>query len=232
MAIHVAILKRPYLELILRGRKTIESRLTTTAQPPFGRIAAGERLFFKVSAGPFMATALAGRVEQFSDLNVSRMHALYRQFNAGVCGEAAYWQFKKHSRYAVFVHLREVQPIDVGPTYEPNNWKAWFVLPESASPLRDWPLTAGAIRNRYVRPPDAWGDFFPSGGTFTLELPDGRAVTTDINVRKLIRWRGWGEYYERAGAKPGDRVRFVRLADRRYRVIMLTGQSLPHPPAP
>ena len=39
---HLAILKKPYLERILSGRKPIELRLTRTRRAPFGRIAAGD----------------------------------------------------------------------------------------------------------------------------------------------------------------------------------------------
>jgi len=50
--IHVAILKPGYIQAILAGTKTIESRLTKTAQPPYGKVVTGERLYLKASGGP------------------------------------------------------------------------------------------------------------------------------------------------------------------------------------
>ena len=55
---HLVILKKPYLEAILSGRKTIESRFTKTKRPPFGQIEAGDRLFLKLSSGPVCGTAV------------------------------------------------------------------------------------------------------------------------------------------------------------------------------
>ena len=65
MPVHVAILMRRYLDLVLAGRKTIESRLTRTSRAPYEQIHAGERIYFKVSAGPFMATAVVYAVTCF-----------------------------------------------------------------------------------------------------------------------------------------------------------------------
>ncbi len=62
MAQHVAILYKRYIDLILAGRKTVESRLTKGLIEPYGRIEPGDRIWFKVTSGPFMATAIADAV--------------------------------------------------------------------------------------------------------------------------------------------------------------------------
>jgi hypothetical protein len=219
MAVHVAILKRPYLQWILSGRKTVESRLTRTAQPPYGAVQAGERLFLKVSAGPFLATAVAAEVEQLAQLTPEAVRKLYRKYNAAVCGDAAYWQSKAASRFATFIRLRDVEPIDVGPRYRKVNMKAWHVLPEQASPLMEVALTAGAIRNRYVRWP--WpttrAEADANGEAVTLLLADGQEVRTE-RVGGRLRWRGWAAYFAAEGLAGGDRVRFVAVGEGRYRV--------------
>ena len=67
MPVHVAILLRPYIKLILSGRKTVESRLTITPRAPFEGIKPGDRIFFKASAGPYMATAVADAVARAAE---------------------------------------------------------------------------------------------------------------------------------------------------------------------
>ena len=216
MSIHVAILQRPYLDLVLSGRKTIESRLSKAAMAPFGRVSVGERIFIKASGGRFMATALAESVQSFENLMPSRVQALRRQFNAGVMGDDGYWRAKRNSRYATFVRLGAVEPLEVGPAYGKSAYRAWFVLDDEASPLLDVSLTAGAIGNGYV-PVTGRGGFFGQE-RFELILPDGRRVETDIHAGRRLRWRGWRGYYETQGVSAGDAVRFVALGPGRYRV--------------
>lgn len=216
MSIHVAILKKPYVKLILSGQKTIESRLTRTAQPPFRAIQTGERLFIKASSGPFMATALAGLIEQHQGLEPRDIQRLNRRHNRAVCGDPAYWELKSQSRFAVFIHLEQVEPIDVGPKYV-KSMRAWHVLDESLSPLMDVTLTDGAIRNRYVSLTRASAK--TRARPVTLLLPGGCEVITRFAPGKaMLNWRGWGPYYAQHRMRPGDTVRFVAVGPARYRV--------------
>ncbi len=216
MPIHVAILKRPYLKLILSGQKTVESRLTRTTQPPYDAIKPGDRIFLKASAGPFMATALAGNIDQHRDLSSAAIKRLRKQYDKAVCGNDDYWQLKRDSRFAVFVELMRVEPIDVGPVY-PKSMRAWHVVDDKLSPIMDVTLTGGAIRNRYLSLPRS------SPATrrrpLTLILPDGQTIDTAFaDGKPMLRWRGWGAYYQAHRLTPGDTVRFVALGGRRYRV--------------
>ncbi|MEM1446217.1 MAG: ASCH domain-containing protein [Planctomycetota bacterium] len=216
MSIHVAILQKPYLDAVLEGRKTIESRLTKTKREPFEAITTGERLFLKQSGGPFRATALATRVEPFANLTPPDVEWLRQKYQASVGGDDAYWAEKAGSRFAVFVTLGSIEAISVGPNYATQWMRAWYVLPNSASPLHDVVLTAGAIRNRYAAIPDISDRWRASA--ITLVLPDGREVRTDVVAGGRLRWRGWGQIYSEAGAKPGDRLRFLALGDDRLGV--------------
>jgi len=224
MAIHVAILHLPYLQRLLDGRKTIESRLMKNAVVPFGQVTTGERIFFKASAGPFMATAVAHQVEQFDNLTPAKIDALQTRYNSAIWGDDAYWHRKRSCRFGVLIHLREVEPLSIGPRYTSNPWRAWHVLDEQASPLLDATLTAGAIRNRYVTLPRVSDELRRSG--LTLELPDGQKVPTQISRGKMLRWRGWGKWFLAYDVKPGDKVRFVALGRRRYAVTFRQADAI------
>lgn len=216
MPIHVAILKRPYLKLILAGQKTVESRLTRTAQPPFGCIQPGERIFLKASSGPFMATAIAGKVEQHDKLEPYDILRLRLLHDKAVCGDDAYWELKRDSRFAVFVELTHVEPIEVGPVY-PKSMRAWHVVDEKLGPLMDMTLTAGAIRNHYLSLTGTSAKMRQR--KVTLLMPDGEEVITGFaDGKPMLKWRGWGSYYEQHRMKPADVVRIVALGSGRYRV--------------
>ena len=64
---HLAILKKPYLDAILEGRKPVESRFTITKRAPFGQIFKGDKVFLKQSSGPVCATAIRLRRKKFSE---------------------------------------------------------------------------------------------------------------------------------------------------------------------
>ncbi len=216
MPIHVAILKRPYLKLILSGHKTVESRLTRNAPPPYNVIATGERIFLKASSGPFMATALAGNIEQHSNLNPTDIKKLRKRLDKAVCGNDEYWQLKRESRFAVFVSLMQVEPIEVGPVY-PKSMRAWHVVEDRLSPLMDITLSGGAIRNNYLSLPDTSPKM--RGRDITLLMPDGKEIATGFaDGKPMLRWRGWGAYYQQSHLTPGDIARFVAIGSGRYRV--------------
>ena len=216
--IHVAILKPGYIHAILDGTKTIESRLTKTAQPPHGKIEPGERLFLKASGGPFMATAIAREVQSFKELTPRKIDKLQKKFASAVGGAEEYWQSKREGRFATFVSLTQVEPITVGPKYKIAYMKAWYVLDESLSPVRDWTITPGALRNRYACLPTAEKSKMQLGKPITLELPDGEVIKTELARSRMLRWRGWGPVYEAAGVKPGDVLRFAAMCPSRYAV--------------
>src|SRR5262249_22120256 len=147
MSIHVAILLRPYIKMILSGRKTVESRLTTSLRTPYDHVKPGERIYFKASSGPYMATAIADGVKFYNGLTPEKVAALHKQWNGEVCGEAEYWRQKRNSRYGTFVRLRDVEATTAGPNLPPSNGFAWFTVSDSMMPkdFFDVTLTAGAI---------------------------------------------------------------------------------------
>jgi len=227
MSVHVAILKWPYLRQILLGQKTMESRFTKTARPPYRQIEPGQRIYFKASGGPFQATAIADTVTFYDQLTPQQVDTLCVAFNPMICADDDYWQSKRHSRYATLITLRDVVPISVGPKIPPSRGLAWFVLDDAAGPnLFQVILTEGAVRNGYLRVPNNIHRFAESsyatsnhpGYPVTLIMPDGHTIKTDLVRGTMFRWRGWGAYFTEFQIYPGDAVRFVQLSPRRYRV--------------
>ena len=220
MSIHVAILKREYLRLILSGQKTVESRLMKLRCAPFEMVKPDERLFFKVSGGPFMATALAEEVHDYADQSPAEIDALAERWNPAVCGPPEYWRDRRDRAFATMIRLRRVEPLDVGPAFAKQNMRAWYVLDDDASPLMDVVLGRGALKNHYVSLSHASAALRESA--VTLILPDGQTVETDFaDGGPMLRWRGWRRYFTAFAMRRGDTVRFVALGSRRYRVMFL-----------
>jgi ASC-1-like (ASCH) protein len=248
--IHIAILLKPYLDLILSGEKTIESRLTITNRPPYHAIEPGERVYFKQSAGPFRGTALAEHVLFAEDLTPARVARLKRDYNHAVLGATEHWQSKRNANYATLIWLREVEPIHFGPRLRPQRGIAWLALPEEADvyphcrldaealAATSVELTPGNLRNHHVYlrrildrfPADAQGGRTKAeaGRPIVLRFRDGTPVETDIvGHNGLIRARGpWRLWFKEQRARAGDRVVFLPQGRRRFAVDLVTSGQL------
>lgn len=238
--IHVAVLLKPYLDLILQGRKTVECRLTRQARDPYDRIEPGERIYFKQSAGPYGATALAEHVIFEDGLTSRRINEIRRDYNELICGDPGYWNYKRDSRFCTLIWLANVIPVDTGPAIRPLQGVAWLALDEEPAWRRTETgdgsrssfaieLTPGNVRNNSVYatkvvdrfPPWAIGGRTKSHAAkpITLVLHDGPTVHTDIvGPRHLFRTRVWGKWFARHHVSAGDQVVFTPLDQTTYLV--------------
>ena len=121
------ILRRPYLDEILAGRKRVESRFTRSRRAPFGCISVGDRLFLKVSSGPVCATASVKKVLEFENLSPGKMKQLKAKYNSLILGGEDYWADKRESKYGVLVWLGGIELIEPV-RIDKRDWRAWVVL--------------------------------------------------------------------------------------------------------
>jgi ASC-1-like (ASCH) protein len=129
---HLVILKKPYLDAILDGRKTVESRFYQTNQKWLSQVSVGDKLFLKASSGPVSATAVVSSVKIFDNLTADRIAELKNQFNHQILGEEQYWQEKLNSRFGILCRLKDIQPIP--PRFiKKADWRAWVVLSKAES---------------------------------------------------------------------------------------------------
>lgn len=248
--IHIAVLLKPYLDLVLTGEKTVECRLTQQALAPFELIEPGDRIYFKQSSGPYRATAITDEALFERDLTPRRVEEIKRDYNEFIRGEEEFWRIKRNSRYLTLIWLREVQPISVGPEIPPLQGRAWTSLPDDPAWRREWrqdesesftvEITEGNLRNNTVYVTHVM-DRFPKwafGGRsrndaarpLSLLLHDGPTLETDIvHQRKLIRSRSWGPWFQRHGVCPGDRIVFTPLDEGTYFVGLVRAETEKRP---
>ena len=129
MANHLVILKKPYLDAILAGRKKIESRFTRTKRYAFGRVLPGDKLFLKESSGPVCATATVEAVKNFEDLTPKQIIKIKQQYNHYIIGSDEYWRSKSNCRFGFLVWLEDVELIEPVRIHK-KDWRAWVVLTE------------------------------------------------------------------------------------------------------
>lgn len=127
MNYHLAILKKPYLDAIIAGRKTIELRLYQTKQKWLSQVSAGDKIFLKVSSGPVMATAIVDKVKYYENLTPEQVTQIQKQYNQQIMGSKQHWQEKINSKCGVLVWLKDVRLIP-HQSIKKFDWRAWVVL--------------------------------------------------------------------------------------------------------
>jgi ASC-1-like (ASCH) protein len=101
--LHLAILREPYLSLVLVGRKTIESRFVRTRRPPYRAASAGDALILKRSSGPVLGIALVEKAS-FHELAPSTLAKIKEEFSHALAVPNRFWKEKARARYATLLH--------------------------------------------------------------------------------------------------------------------------------
>lgn len=108
---HLAVLTKPYLEKIIMGQKTIESRFSKSRTPPLYRIYTGDIVFLKEVAGPIHAIAVTSQVQFFGPLKGGEAELIMEDYQKGLQLESEFRSMKRDSRYATLISLDVVLPI-------------------------------------------------------------------------------------------------------------------------
>ena len=116
---HVAIMKKSWglIPKILSGQKTIKSRWYQTRRAPWGKIRAGDTVFFKNSGEPVAIKALVTKVLQFSDLNQGKVREILAKYGKDDGLELAqlanFFDLFKNKRYCLLIFLKN--PVKIRP---------------------------------------------------------------------------------------------------------------------
>lgn len=124
---HLAVLGQPYLDRILSGVKTVESRMSLNRTLPYGAVTAGDLIFLKERAGPLVGIAEVKHVENHGPLGSQDLQALLELWRDGLALESDWVEAKRAARYlSLFVlsQVTNVQPAHV----EKRDRRPWVVL--------------------------------------------------------------------------------------------------------
>jgi ASC-1-like (ASCH) protein len=116
---HLAFMGGKWLDEILAGRKTCETRWYKNRIPPMvenrqypSGIVPGECIYFKKSGKPVTAKAIVDRVEFFEDLESSTIERILSTYESQMgFGREMFDEFKD-KRYCILIFLKSVKAID------------------------------------------------------------------------------------------------------------------------
>jgi hypothetical protein len=131
-AIHLAVFREPYLEFIMDGRKTIETRFSRRMCAPFRAVSTGDVIILKRSGGEIVGIC---RVEDawFYQLTADTLTSIRDKFGRAICAEDdSFWEERKEAAVASLISISNVTPLaKIG--IQKRDRRGWVVLNRTES---------------------------------------------------------------------------------------------------
>lgn len=127
---HLAIFTPPFIDLILDGKKTIESRFSKVRCAPHGAAKEGDVVLMKEVGGLVLGEFTVARVENFSALDENSLKRLAKKYGKELCSDADenFWERRRYSRYATFMYVSNPIRYDKPFPYPKRDKRGWVVI--------------------------------------------------------------------------------------------------------
>lgn len=127
---HIAIFAPPFLDLLLAGSKTIESRFSKVRCAPFGIVAPGDVVLIKRSGGPVIGEFTVGRVEQWADPDAHDQAAIAAKYGRALAADAdpSFWQRRAGCRYVTLMWVTGLSVYDRPVPFAKRDRRGWVAL--------------------------------------------------------------------------------------------------------
>lgn len=126
---HLAIFKGDGADLILLGKKTIESRFSKRLDPPYGAISKGDLVYIKPSGKDVIGQFKVKKVIFYDGLTLSDLKELRKRYGQKLALGEDYWQKKENSRYGTLIFIGESSRFITAPIkLNKKDLRGWVVL--------------------------------------------------------------------------------------------------------
>lgn len=126
---HLAIFKGTGGELILAGKKTIESRFSKRRNPPFEQISAGDLVYIKPSGGDIIGQFRVKKVFFIDGLEVGDVKEVREKYGKELAVDESYWKNNEAAKYGTLIFIGEVDPFITAPIkISKKDLRGWVVL--------------------------------------------------------------------------------------------------------
>jgi ASC-1-like (ASCH) protein len=134
-ALHLAILVEPYLQFILEGKKTVESRFATRRFAPYNCVNKGDIVLLKRSSGPIVGICQVAYV-WFYELDPKSWQTIQKKFTTAICPQNdTFWQEREKASYATLMQIQNVKSI-TPMKFAKRDRRGWVVLHENLAQLQ------------------------------------------------------------------------------------------------
>lgn len=133
VGVHLGVFVEPFLDAILEGRKTIESRFGIHRIAPFERVSAGDFILLKKSGGPVVGIAIAGDATYFH-LDPATLDDIRSRFAVRIYAENdEFWEERAGKRFATLIEIDAVSKIETL-EIDKRDRRGWITYCVSSTP--------------------------------------------------------------------------------------------------
>lgn len=135
MTKHLAILTQPFLNLILEGKKTIESRFSKVRCAPHGIIQTGDIVLMKKPGGKVLGQFTVGKVLYFPNITPEQFKKI-QSYGKEICAEydPQFWESRKQARYVTLMYVTQVIRYQTPVPVDKKDKRGWVVMREAYQP--------------------------------------------------------------------------------------------------
>lgn len=129
IGIHLAVCREPYIQYMINGSKTIESRITKNKIIPYGKVKDGDIVILKRSSGPVLAIFTVKNVISFdsSSFNLSTIQNNYQE---ELQIHDDWWELKRDARFASLICIEEIVALNAIDITLQKNRQSWIIIRE------------------------------------------------------------------------------------------------------
>ena len=126
---HLAIFKGDGGELILLGKKTIETRFSRRKDPPFAQISSRDLVYIKPSGKDVIGQFKVKKVIFYDGLDEDDIEEIRLKYARFIAGDAQYWKQKLGAKYATLIFIGSSSRFITAPIKIPKkDLRGWVVL--------------------------------------------------------------------------------------------------------
>lgn len=136
IGVHLAIFNEPFLALIYKGEKKIESRFSINQVAPFMRINKGDIVILKSSGGPVTGLFLVGEVNFFTNLTATKFKMIEKDYGKKICShyDPNFWINRAGTKYVTLIEVGKIKALSPF-KIEKKDRTAWVILRQSQNNL-------------------------------------------------------------------------------------------------
>ena len=127
-SVHLAILLEPYLQYILEGTKTVESRFSKNRIAPYNMVEPGDVVLLKKVAAKSISGVCVVRRVWFYQLNPETWSQIRDGFSKALrADDPSFWNRRETAQFATLMRIAEVHPL---PSIEvpKRDRRGWVIL--------------------------------------------------------------------------------------------------------
>ena len=126
---HLAIFKGLAGELILTGKKRVESRFARVKNPPFGLISSGDLVYIKPSGKDIIGEFRVKKVIFFDGLTPQDLARIRKEYGQDLAVDKTYWSNRSNCKYGTLIFIGDSSRFITSPVKPfKKDLRGWVVL--------------------------------------------------------------------------------------------------------